>query len=64
MQIDVILFDWGGTLATEDYRTMGRWVREEAEARGAGCFALLEGGYNHDVIGANALALVEGMRRT
>lgn len=55
--------DWGGVLATEDYREMGRVVREAAAERGGGCFALLEGGYNHDVLGENALALLEGLFR-
>ena len=52
--------DWGGTMLTEDYREMGRMVREAAAKRGAGCFAVLEGGYNHAVLGRNALALIEG----
>lgn len=26
-----------------------------------GCFAILEGGYNHKVIGLNAAALIEGL---
>ena len=55
--------DWGGTLATEDYREMGRMVREAAAKRGAGCFALLEGGYNHAVLGHNTLALIEGLSK-
>ena len=55
------LEDWGGTLATEDYREMGRMVREASERSGGGCFAILEGGYNHRVIGQNARALIEGM---
>ena len=53
--------DWGGTLATEDYRDMGRMVRETATKRGAGYFALLEGGYNHVVLGYNTQALIEGL---
>lgn len=53
--------DWGGTLATEDYREMGQMVRTTAAKREAGCFALLEGGYNHDVLGHNTLALIEGL---
>ncbi|MCX5852434.1 MAG: histone deacetylase family protein [Deltaproteobacteria bacterium] len=55
------LEDWGGTLATEDYREMGKMVREASERSGGGCFAILEGGYNHRVIGQNARALIEGM---
>jgi acetoin utilization deacetylase AcuC-like enzyme len=54
--------DWGGTLTTGDYRRIGRMVKTAAERRGAGCFALLEGGYNHRVLGQNVMALIEGMR--
>ena len=53
--------DWGGTMLTEDYREMGRMVREAAAKRGAGIFAVLEGGYNHAVLGRNTLALIEGL---
>jgi acetoin utilization deacetylase AcuC-like enzyme len=53
--------DWGGLLATEDYRQMGRMVREAAARNGGGCFGLLEGGYNHRVLGANVLAFLEGL---
>ncbi|HOJ14653.1 MAG TPA: histone deacetylase family protein [Deltaproteobacteria bacterium] len=53
--------DWGGLLATDDYRVMGAMVREAALKRGAGLFAILEGGYNHRVLGSNVLALIEGM---
>lgn len=55
------LEDWGGLLATEDYAAIGALVRAAADACGAGCFALLEGGYNHDVLGQSAAALMEGM---
>ena len=54
--------DWGGTLTTEDYFTIGRQVRDFA---GTNCqgrhFAVLEGGYNTVVLGENALALCQGM---
>jgi acetoin utilization deacetylase AcuC-like enzyme len=53
--------DWGGLLATQDYETMGRMVRDAALACGGGCFALLEGGYNHGVLGKNVLALLRGL---
>ncbi|MEW6348511.1 MAG: histone deacetylase family protein [Thermodesulfobacteriota bacterium] len=54
--------DWGGTLLTEDYFTIGRAVREYAGALCNGrYYAVLEGGYNVDVLGANALALCRGM---
>jgi acetoin utilization deacetylase AcuC-like enzyme len=55
------LEDWGGLLHTDDYRTMGRLVAHSSRTCGGGCFAILEGGYNHDVIGQNAAALMEGM---
>jgi acetoin utilization deacetylase AcuC-like enzyme len=53
--------DWGGLLATDDYRQIGRAVRTAARRNGGGCFAVLEGGYNHNVLGQNALALMEGL---
>ncbi len=55
------LEDWGGLLKTEDYRDIGRMVREAADRCGAGCFGILEGGYNHAVLGHNVLALMEGL---
>ena len=53
--------DWGGLLLTEDYFDIGNLVRQAAKRNGGGCFAILEGGYNHDVLGANVMALIEGM---
>ncbi len=53
--------DWGGLLHTADYREMGSMVREAAARNKGGCFAILEGGYNHRVLGQNVLALIEGM---
>ena len=53
--------DWGGVLKTDDYRTIGRLVRSAATRNGGGCFAILEGGYNHRVLGHNVLALIEGL---
>ena len=56
--------DWGGTLKTADYEEIGRLVREAATRCKGGCFALLEGGYNHKVLGQNALALIKGLSGT
>ena len=56
--------DWGGLLHTEDYEKIGVRVRRAARRNGGGCFAILEGGYNHDVLGENVLALIQGMSRT
>jgi len=36
-------------------------VRRAALQSKGGCFAILEGGYNHQVLGRNVLALIEGM---
>lgn len=53
--------DWGGLLYTDDYRPMGSWVRETARRNGGGCYGLLEGGYNHNVLGENVRAFLEGL---
>jgi acetoin utilization deacetylase AcuC-like enzyme len=53
--------DWGGTLSTEDYREIGRLAGQAARRQRGGCFAILEGGYNHSVLGTNVLALIEGL---
>ena len=53
--------DWGGLLETEDYFHIGRLAALAARRIGGGCFAVLEGGYNHRVLGENALALMQGM---
>ena len=53
--------DWGGLLRTDDYFAMGRMARDAARRNGGGCFAVLEGGYNYDVLGQNVLALINGL---
>jgi len=53
--------DWGSTLLTEDYETMGRWACEAAVRNNGSCFAILEGGYNHKILGHNVMALIQGM---
>ncbi len=53
--------DWGRLLYTSDYKTMGEWVRETAFRNGGGCYGILEGGYNHNVLGGNVLAFLEGL---
>jgi acetoin utilization deacetylase AcuC-like enzyme len=40
---------------------MGRMVIEAAGRSGGGCFGILEGGYNHSVLGHNVMALLEGL---
>ena len=53
--------DWGGTLRTDDYREIGRMVLEATKRSGGGCFGILEGGYNHTVLGHNVMALIKGL---
>lgn len=54
--------DWGGMLETEDYKEIGKIVKEYAEKKCDGRrFAVLEGGYNHKVLGKNVRAFVEGL---
>ncbi len=53
--------DWGGLLATEDYQIIGQRVKSAADQNGGGCFAILEGGYNHNVLGQNVMALIDGL---
>ena len=55
--------DWGGLLYTEDYEEIGYRVRTTADDMGGGCFAILEGGYNHEVLGQNVMALIQGMSK-
>jgi acetoin utilization deacetylase AcuC-like enzyme len=55
--------DWGGTLLTEDYYHMGQMVVQASRRIGGGCFAILEGGYNHSVLGYNVQALIKGMAK-
>ncbi len=55
------VMDWGGLLATEDYYTMGRWVNAAARRNQGGCYGILEGGYNHEVLGENVLAFLQGL---
>lgn len=53
--------DWGKMLETDDYYSIGAMVKATAKKSSGGYFAVLEGGYNHAVLGQNARALIEGM---
>ncbi|MBN1235228.1 MAG: histone deacetylase family protein [Methanotrichaceae archaeon] len=46
---DTYLEDWGGLLKREDYRKIGKAIREGAEKCGGRRFAVLEGGYHPDL---------------
>ncbi|KXB08395.1 acetylpolyamine aminohydrolase [candidate division MSBL1 archaeon SCGC-AAA382M17] len=53
--------DWGGKLTTSDYREIGYMVKKFSEEKCKGRrFAILEGGYNQDVLGMNASSFVKG----
>lgn len=54
--------DWGKLLKTEDYNTVGKMIKEFAEKTSNGKrYALLEGGYNHYVLGKNVRSLLDGL---
>jgi acetoin utilization deacetylase AcuC-like enzyme len=55
------LLDWGQLLRTEDYQAMGRMVWEACRRLKIGCFAVLEGGYNHQVLGECVQAFLQGL---
>ena len=40
---------------------MGKLVRETAIRNKGGCFGILEGGYNHAVLGKNVWAFIKGL---
>ncbi len=55
--------DWGGLLTTEDYRRIGALVKTYSQKACQGRrFAVLEGGYNHSVLGQNVRFFLEGMK--
>ena len=54
--------DWGGLLTTEDYQTIGKLVKEFSDRVCQGRrYGVLEGGYNHDVLGKNVRAFLDGI---
>lgn len=54
--------DWGRSLSTDDYRTIGEIVKRASTAVCNGRrFAVLEGGYNHKVLGKNVAAFLDGL---
>ena len=50
--------DWGGLLTTDDYTSIASQLR----ATKIPVFAVLEGGYNHRVLGKNVKAFLEGLK--
>jgi acetoin utilization deacetylase AcuC-like enzyme len=54
--------DWGGLLTTEHYGTIGSLIKTYSQKLCQGRrFAVLEGGYNHSVLGQNVRVFIEGM---
>jgi acetoin utilization deacetylase AcuC-like enzyme len=54
--------DWGRLLTTDDYGRIGELVKEHVLRKCSGRrYCLLEGGYNHGVLGHNVRALLEGL---
>lgn len=54
--------DWGGILSTEDYTHLGGIIKEFTDQHCPGrVFALLEGGYNHRILGQAIQALIKGL---
>jgi acetoin utilization deacetylase AcuC-like enzyme len=55
--------DWGSLLYPEDYTELGRLMKVYSEKICKGRrYAILEGGYNHEVIGLNTDAFCEGFQ--
>jgi acetoin utilization deacetylase AcuC-like enzyme len=53
--------DWGQLLYPEDYSNLGQLMKEYSEKLCQGRrYAILEGGYNHDVLGKNMNAFCRG----
>jgi acetoin utilization deacetylase AcuC-like enzyme len=54
--------DWGGLLKTGDYLTIGKWAKEASLEHCQGRrFGVLEGGYNHSVLGRNVKSFLQGL---
>ena len=54
--------DWGGLLKTEDYFNIGKWVKESSTRHCQGKrLGVLEGGYNHAVLGKNVCRFLQGL---
>lgn len=54
--------DWGKTLTTQDYERLGSILREQSKKCGNRRVGVLEGGYNHQVLGKNVKAFLNGFR--
>ena len=53
--------DWGHLLYPEDYTELGRLMKEYSQKICSGRrYAILEGGYNHQIIGSNVDSFCRG----
>lgn len=58
---DTYEHDWGGLVKTEDFKELGRLLKELSQnACENKRFAILEGGYNHSELGKNIHAFLSG----
>ncbi len=53
--------DWGGVLSTEHYGEIGKLIKKASKKNRAGCFAVMEGGYNQKVLGRNVMEFIQGV---
>jgi len=53
--------DWGRSLKTEDYKTIGSMIKEAAKSCQGRRFALLEGGYYIPDLGKNVKSFLDGL---
>ena len=53
--------DWGRSLKTEDYKTIGSMIKEAAKSCHGRRFALLEGGYYIPHLGKNVKSFLKGL---
>lgn len=53
--------DWGRSLETEDYKTIGSMIKEAAKSCQGRRFALLEGGYYIPDLGKNVKSFLDGL---
>lgn len=58
---DAHINDCGGILKTGDYYIIGQMIRYISLRNCIGVFALMEGGYNHDVLGESVYAFLQGL---
>lgn len=57
--------DWGGRLTTADFQRLGTLLKDFSKDKCEGRrFGILEGGYNHDVLGKNVASFIKGFQNS